>query len=96
MVRDAADLAKITYLGQGDERMTYTVAVDTDSLDLTAVNDRYHDDRLAGPISGTATLSNAVTHAAGDADNPFRLLGQGSTLNLTNTGLESVFLADRR
>jgi len=92
VVRDAADLAKITYLGQGDERMTYTVAVDTDSLDLTAVNDRYHDDRLAGPISGTATLSNTVTHAAGDADNPFRLLGQGSTLNLTNTGLESVFL----
>jgi autotransporter-associated beta strand protein len=92
VVRDAADLAKITYLGQGDERMTYTVAVDTDSLDLTAVNDCYHDDRLAGPISGTATLSNTVTHAAGDADNPFRLLGQGNTLNLTNTGLENVFL----
>ncbi len=92
VVRDAADLAKITYLGQGDERMTYTVAIDTDSLNLTALNDRYHDDRLAGPTFGTATLSNTVTHTAGSLDNPFRLLGQGGTLNLTNTGLETAVL----
>ena len=92
---DAGDVGKITYQGGGVGGMTYVVAVDTAGLDLTAINDRFFDDRLAGPFSGmpTVTLSNMVTHSAGDAvGSPFRLIGQGGTLNLTNTGLEAAFL----
>ncbi|MFA7054015.1 MAG: hypothetical protein WC328_13460, partial [Kiritimatiellia bacterium] len=92
VVQAPSDLAKITYLGQAEERMVYTVATDTDSLDLTALNTLYYDDRLAGPVSGTVTLSNTVTHTAGSAGDPFRLLGLGGTLNLANTGLETAAL----
>jgi autotransporter-associated beta strand protein len=88
------DLAKITYLGGAGERMTYVVAEDRDGLDLTALNALYRDDRLAGPFGGDPafTLSNAVVHSAGASGNPFRLLGQVGTLNLTNTGLETAYL----
>ena len=91
-VQAPSDIAKITYLGQAEDRMVYTVAADTDSLDLTALNTLFYDDRLAGPRSGTVTLSNAVTHTAGSVGDPFRLLGLGGTLNLANTGLETAAL----
>ena len=89
VVRSPSDIAKITYLGSGADRMLYTVAVDTGELDLTALNAMYYDDRLGGPLAGSALLSNTLTHAAGTVGNPFRLVGQGGTLNLTNTTLEN-------
>jgi len=89
VARSPSDIAKITYLGSGADRMLYTVAVDTGELDLTALNAMYYDDRLAGPLAGSALLSNTLTHAAGTVGSPFRLVGQGGTLNLTNTTLEN-------
>ncbi|MDR2849910.1 MAG: hypothetical protein LBW77_05130, partial [Verrucomicrobiota bacterium] len=88
----AGDLPKITYLGTSGEKQLYTVAEDTDTLDLSS-STMFDDTRLGGPFSGTFTLSNALTHAAGGtAADPFRLIGQGGTLNLTNTGLETAVL----
>ncbi len=93
VVRSTNDLDKITFLDGGTgARMLYTVAVDTEALNLTALNSQYYDDRLAGPFAGTATLSNTLTHSAGTTGTPFRLLGQGGTLNLTNTTLETSVL----
>lgn len=90
VVRAPSDLARITYLDAGGARMLYTVATDTGALDLTALDSLYEDDRLGGPFTGAALLSNTLTHAAVTVASPFRLIGQGGTLNLTNTGLESV------
>ena len=92
----AGDAPKIIYQGTtAGDRMTYTVVEDTGALDLTMISARYFDDRLAGPFSGdpTVTLNGAVTHTAGgSALAPFLLLGNGGTLNLTNTGLDSGYL----
>ena len=86
----AGDIGKII-----GERTTYTVIANTDGLDLVSLNDTFFDDRLGGPFSNdpTYTLSNTVDYAAGDsAATPFRLIGNGGQLNITNTGLESAFL----
>jgi len=93
VVRAPSDLGKITLLDGGSgTRQLYTVAIDTGALDLTALGALYDDDRLGGPFTGTVTLSNALTHAAGTVGTPFRLIGQGATLNLTNTTLETAAL----
>ena len=89
------NLAQITWLGDPGERRVYTVAADTGSLDLTALTAHFYDDRLAGPLAGEPVylLCNALTHTAGDtAATPFRLIGNGGTLNITNTGLEAAYL----
>ncbi|MCL1921275.1 MAG: autotransporter-associated beta strand repeat-containing protein [Kiritimatiellaeota bacterium] len=73
----------------------FTVGVDMAGLDLTA-QAGYYADRLGGPPSGvTATLSEPLGYDdinSGTALSPFRLIGQGGTLVLTNTGLESAYL----
>ncbi|MDD4102089.1 MAG: hypothetical protein PHU80_05585, partial [Kiritimatiellae bacterium] len=90
--RTSADLSKIIYLGGESDRMLYTVAADTGELNLTAINTMYYDDRIGGPFTGSVLLSNTLTHAAGTLGSPFRLIGQGGALNLTNTTLESKVL----
>jgi len=92
VVRSQSDIGKITYLGSGSDRMLYTVAVGTGDLDLTALNAMYYDDRLGGPLTGSPLLSNTLTHSAGTVGAPFRLIGQGGTLNLSNTTLEASAL----
>ena len=93
VLRSTNDLSKITCLDGGSgSRMLYTVATDTESLDLTALNAMYYDDRMGSPFAGSATLSNALVHTAGTEGAPFRLIGQGGTLNLTNTTLETSVL----
>jgi len=88
---DKHDAGKVTVLTATGERVLYTVGADTDALDLGAVSATFYDDRLGGPLTGAATLSGtlAYTSAVGTVGAPFRLIGQGGTLNVTNTGLES-------
>ncbi len=90
----AADADQVTVLGDPAERLLYTVGADTDTLDLTAINDTFYDDRIGAPLSGAATLSGPLTisAASGISGSPFRLIGQGGTLNLTNTSIESAFV----
>lgn len=88
------DLNNVTFLDEDDLPLVYTVTYNTSDLDLVALNATYFDDRLAGPISGqqTPTLSGTLTHAADSAQAPFRLLGNGGTLNLDTTSLYSSYL----
>ena len=87
-----SDVLNVTYLGT--DKLLYTVGTDTDALDLTALDSTFYADRLGGPFWGTTTLSGALTYdaLAGTALNPFRLITQGGTLCLTNTGLENAFI----
>lgn len=89
-----SDFDKITVLGDPAERLLYTVGGEVDTLDLTALNHVFYDDRIGGPLVETDTLKGTLTinAASGVAGAPFRMLGQGGTLNVTNTGLESKFL----
>ena len=86
-----ADASKVTVLNSPTDRMLYAVGADTDSLNLTALSSSFYDDRLGTRLSGSATLSGELTHSTsvGTVGAPFRLLGQGGTLNLTNTTLET-------
>jgi autotransporter-associated beta strand protein len=91
IVNAVSDIPKITYLASGP--LLFTVGANLDTLDLTAYAPTFHTDRIGGPFSGTATLSGLLTYdslAAGSSLNPFRLVTQGGTLCLTNTGLESA------
>ena len=84
------DAAKVTVLGGG--KTVYAVGSNTDSLDLTVQGSAYYDDRLGSPAAGNAAmLSGTLTHNAsvGMVGAPFRLIGLGGSLNLTNTGLEA-------
>ena len=87
----AADAAKVTVLGAPAARMLYSVGANTDSLNLSALSGSFYDDRLGATPSGSATLSGTLTHTntVGTIGAPFRLIGLGGTLNLTNTTLES-------
>ncbi|MCL2104419.1 MAG: autotransporter-associated beta strand repeat-containing protein [Kiritimatiellaeota bacterium] len=89
----ASDLPNITYLGSG--KYLFTVGGDLDTLDLTTPPGIYHTDRLGGPFNGTATLKGPLTYDSANAGipgTPFRLIGHGGTLVLTNTGLENAWL----
>lgn len=87
----AADAARVTVLGAPATRTLYSVGANTDSLNLSAISGSFYDDRLGSPLSGSATLSGTLTHTntVGAVGAPFRLIGQGGTLNLTNTTLET-------
>ena len=87
----SADASKVTVQGAPATRMLYAVGADTDSLNLSALSGSFCDDRLGTALSGTATLSGTLTHtnSVGIIGSPFRLIGQGGTLNLTNTTLEA-------
>ncbi len=94
----AADLAKITYEDSSDApngAVFHVEANYADGLDLLALAPAYLTDKLGGPSgSWNGEVHGAVTHAAGiDLANPFGLVGLGNTLNLYNTGLESLPLA---
>ena len=86
-----ADAAKVTVLGAPATRMLYSVGANTDSLNLSALGGSFYDDRLGTTLNGSATLSGTLTHTntVGTVGAPFRLIGQGGTLNLTNTTLET-------
>ena len=88
----AGDIPKITWNDAG--KALFTVGWDIDSLNLAAYAPDYHTDRLGSPFTGTATLSGALTYDAlsGTPANPFRLVTQGGTLCLTNTGLENAHI----
>ena len=87
----AADAARVTVLGAAATRTLYSVGANTDSLNLSALGGSFYDDRLGTTPSGSATLSGTLTHTntVGTVGAPFRLIGQGGTLNLTNTTLET-------
>lgn len=89
VLRNTNDAAKVSVSGGGN--VLYAVGTDTADLDLTAINSIYYDDRLGSPATGSATLSGPLIHSAsvGAVGSPFRLIGLGGTLNLTNTGLEA-------
>ena len=87
-----SDLANVHIVSGG--KTLFTVGGDMANLDLTALPG-YYTDRLGGPGSGTATLSETLVYDSvnsGIFGNPFRLIGQGGTLVLTNTGLENAYL----
>ncbi|MCL1920948.1 MAG: autotransporter-associated beta strand repeat-containing protein [Kiritimatiellaeota bacterium] len=89
----ASDVPNVTYLGEGP--YLFTVGADIDTLDLTALAPTFHADCIGGPFAGfTTTLSGPLTYdpLAGTALNPFRLIGQGGMLCLTNTGLENAYI----
>ena len=87
----AADAAKVTVQGAPATRTLYSVGANTDSLNLSALGGFFYDDRLGTTPSGSATLSGTLTHTntVGTVGAPFRLIGLGGTLNLTNTTLET-------
>lgn len=91
---NAADADKVILLGDPEERLLYSVGGEADTLDLTAVNHLFYDDRIGGPPADTATLKGMLTFnaASGVSGTPFRMIGQGGTLNVTNTGLESKYI----
>jgi len=75
-------------------QMLFTVAGDVENLDLTAMP-QYYANRLGGPPAGSATLAGTLVYDSvnsGIPSNPFRLIGQGGTLVLTNTGLDTAYL----
>ena len=88
-----SDIASVTVEAGG--QAFFVVGVDMDNLDLTALPG-FYTDRLGGPFTGgNATLAEPLgydTVNAGILGNPFRLIGLGGTLTLTNTGLESAYL----
>jgi len=92
IINTMSDIPNITYLGS--EPFLFTVGVNIDTLDLTAYAPNYYEDRIGGPFAGTTILSGLLTYdaLAGTALNPFRLITQGGSLVLTNTGLESAFV----
>ena len=87
----SADASRVTVQGAPAVRMLYAVGADTDSLNLSALSGSFYDDRLGSTLNGSATLSGTLAHNAsvGVLGTPFRLIGQGGTLNLTNTTLET-------
>ncbi len=92
------DLTKITYEDPADMPNGAVFHVEgtyTNGLDLITLSPVYCSDKLGGPSgSWNGEVHGAVTHAAGiDLANPFGLVGLGNTLNLYNTGLESLPLA---
>ena len=89
VLRSTNDVAKVSVSGGG--KVLYAVGSDTANLNLTVINGTYYDDRLGSAAAGSATLSGPLTHSAsvGSVNAPFRLIGLGGTLNLTNTGLEA-------
>ncbi len=92
------DLTKITYEDPADMPNGAVFHVEgtyTNGLDLITLSPAYLTDKLGGPSgSWNGEVHGAVTHAAGiDLANPFGLVGLGNTLNLYNTGLESLPLA---
>jgi len=92
VINAASDIPNITYLST--DRQLFTVGGNVDTLDLTAYAPTYYEDRIGGPFAGTAILSGLLTYdaLAGTLLNPFRLITQGGTLVLTNTGLENAFV----
>ena len=92
------DLTKITYEDPADMPNGAVFHVEgtyTNGLDLITLSPVYCSDKLGGPSgSWNGEVHGAVTHAARiDLANPFGLVGLGNTLNLYNTGLESLPLA---
>ena len=91
---DAGDFDKIILATPG-AFTTYTVVTNTSDLNLVALDSLFFTDRLAGPFSNdpACVLSNTVIRSACDsAATPFYLIGNGGTLNITNTGLEDAYL----
>ena len=89
------DFSKITVFGGGKTILAVDLTL-TNGLDMTALDSNlYYRDRLAGPPrSRTASISGAIAVDAGigTSSAPFHLLSNEGTLNLTQTGLESLAL----
>lgn len=89
------DFSKITVLGGGKTVLAVDFTL-INGLDMTALNSSlYYRDRLAGPPrSRTASISGTITTdvGIGTPSLPFHLMSNEGTLNLTQTGLESLAL----
>ena len=92
LINTTNDLPNIIYLGAGPR--LFTVSVDLTDFDLAALSPTYYADRLGGPFSGAVTLRGPLAYdpQAGTALNPFRLISQGGTLYVADTGLENAFV----
>ncbi len=90
----AADLDKITYENPDDEPEGGLFVVQTqiqNGLDLLAMAPLYYTDQLGGPAWGWGgSVYGPVTHSEVSVASPFGLVGQGATLTLTGTGLDTL------
>lgn len=89
------DFSKITVFGGGKTVLALDLTL-TNGLDMTALNSSlYYRDRVAGPPrSRTTSISGTITTdvGIGTPGMPFHLMSNEGTLNLTQTGLESLAL----
>ncbi len=89
------DFSKVTVFGGGKTVLAVDLTL-TNGLDMTTLDSSvYYRDRLAGPPrSRTASISGAITTdvGIGTPDAPFHLMSNEGTLNLTQTGLETLAL----
>ncbi len=89
------DLDKITYEDPSEAPAGGLYCVQTrfyNGLDLRSMAPTYYADALGGPIWGWGgEIYGEITYADGiSLEHPFRLVGQGNTLNLYDTGLDKL------